>query len=44
MVTTMTTVGYGDMSVTTDVERFFCMCLMAISVVLFGLISGKISS
>ena len=44
MVTTMTTVGYGDMTVGTDNESAFCMCVMVIGVVIFGYVSGSIAS
>jgi uncharacterized PurR-regulated membrane protein YhhQ (DUF165 family) len=43
-VTTMTTVGYGDMSANTSVERGFCIVLMVIGVVCFTFISGSLSS
>jgi len=43
-VTTMTTVGYGDMSASTTIERFFCIVLMVIGVVCFTFISGSLSS
>lgn len=43
-VTTMTTVGYGDMSANTTYERFFCIVLMVIGVVCFTFISGSLSS
>ena len=44
MVTTMTTVGYGDMTVGTDNERAFCVVLMVTGVVIFGFVTGTITS
>jgi hypothetical protein len=44
MVTTMTTVGYGDMTVGTTNERAFCMCVMVIGVIIFGFVTGSIAS
>lgn len=44
MVTTMTTVGYGDMTVGTDNERTFCAFIMVVGVVIFGYVSGSIAS
>ena len=44
MVTTMTTVGYGDMTIGTDNARQFCVLLMLISVIIFGFVSGSIAS
>ena len=43
-VTTMTTVGYGDMSANTTIERFFCVFLMIVGVVVFTFISGSLAS
>ncbi len=40
----MTTVGYGDFSAKTTVERIFCIFLMMIGVVSFTFISGSLSS
>jgi hypothetical protein len=40
----MTTVGYGDMSAGTTVERVFCILLMVIGVIVFTFISGSLSS
>ena len=44
MVTTMTTVGYGDMSGSTSLERIFLVFLMIIGVVVFTFVSGSLSS
>jgi hypothetical protein len=44
MVTTMTTVGYGDMTVGTDNERAFCAFVMVVGVIVFGFVSGSIAS
>jgi hypothetical protein len=43
-VTSMTTVGYGDMSGSNSIERIFCIVLMVIGVVVFTFISGSLSS
>jgi hypothetical protein len=43
-VTTMTTVGYGDMSGNTENEHIFCMLLMVIGVIVFTYVSGALSS
>jgi len=43
-VQTMTTVGYGDMSIATTYERLFCIVLMVCGVVIFTLISGSLAS
>ena len=44
VVTTMTTVGYGDNSAHTSLERAFCIALMVIGVIIFTYISGTLSS
>jgi hypothetical protein len=44
IVTTMTTVGYGDMSGSTTPERVFCVILMVIGVIVFSYISGSLAS
>ena len=44
VVTTISTVGYGDMSASTDLERFYCIILMLIGVSIFTFISGALSS
>lgn len=43
-VTSMTTVGYGDMSGATEMEHVFCMLLMCIGVIVFTYVSGALSS
>jgi hypothetical protein len=43
-VTTMTTVGYGDMSAATTPERVFCIVLMVVGVIVFTFISGALAS
>ena len=44
IVTTMTTVGYGDMPAKTSQEQIFCVILMLFGVFYFSMISGSISS
>ena len=44
VVTTMSTVGYGDMSAGTRLERIFCIVLMILGVIFFNIISGALSS
>ena len=44
VVTTISTVGYGDMSASTDLERFYCVILMLTGVSIFTFISGALSS
>ena len=44
IITSMTTVGYGDASAHTNTERVFCILLMIIGVVLFTFLSGAIAS
>ena len=44
IVTTMTTVGYGDMTVDTVGEQVFCMILMLFGVFYFSMISGSLTS
>lgn len=39
-VTTMTTVGYGDISGHNSLERIICMLIMIIGVVVFSIVSG----
>ena len=41
---TMTTVGYGDMAITTLWSRLFCMCLMIAGVLMFTFCSGALAS
>jgi hypothetical protein len=44
IVTTVTTVGYGDYSPDNRYERVFCMFLMIIGVSSFTFVSGALSS
>lgn len=44
VVTTMSTVGYGDISGGTTLERIYCIMLMLIGVVAFNLISGALGA
>ena len=44
IVTTTSTVGYGDLSASTTIERFFCIFLMLAGVSAFTFISGTLSS
>lgn len=39
----MTTVGYGDLLVTTTLERAFCVLGMVIGATVFGYIVGNVS-
>lgn len=41
--TTMTTVGYGDLIVTTTLERAFCVFGMVVGATVFGYIVGNVS-
>lgn len=43
-VTTITTVGYGDISGGTKLEKIFCIFTMVIGVVAFSFASGTLSS
>ena len=43
-VTTITTVGYGDMSIITPIEKVFCIFCMIIGVLAFSFASGSLSS
>jgi len=42
--TTITTVGYGDISASTIVEKIFCIIMMIIGVIAFSLSSASLSS
>ena len=44
VVTTMSTVGYGDISGGTSAERIFCILLMITGVLSFNLISGALGA
>ena len=43
-VTTIVTVGYGDISPTNTAERIFCILLMLLGVVAFSFATGAITS
>jgi hypothetical protein len=43
-VTTITTVGYGDIDVSTKLEKWFCIVLMSMGVIAFSLASGVLTS
>ena len=44
IVTTTSTVGYGDLSASTTLERIFCIIIMMAGVTSFTFISGTLSS
>ena len=44
IVTTTSTVGYGDLSASTTLERIYCICIMLAGVTAFTFISGALSS
>ena len=44
VVTTMTTVGYGDMSPSTQIEQVFVVLLMSVGVFVFSLVTGSLAS
>ena len=43
-ITTITTVGYGDIDITNSVERLFCAMIMLIGVISFSYANGSLSS
>jgi hypothetical protein len=43
-ITTITTIGYGDISGTTTLERVFCSIVMIIGVVSFSFLNGALAS
>jgi len=43
-VTTITTVGYGDYSGSTDIEMIYCIAIMIIGVVAFSFATGSLAS
>ncbi|MFN9903842.1 MAG: ion channel [bacterium] len=43
-VTTMATVGYGDISGTNTTEKYVCILMMVFGVMFFSVISGSISA
>jgi len=42
--TTITTVGYGDISGTNNIERIFCSVVMVVGVLAFSFVNGSLSS
>ena len=44
IVTTTSTVGYGDLSASTTLERIYCIVIMIAGVTAFTFISGALSS
>ena len=40
----MTTVGYGDMSANTFLEKIICMFIMVIGVIAFAMASGTLTN
>ena len=43
-VTTITTVGYGDMPITTNAEKVIVIFIMLIGVIAFGVTSGSLTN
>ena len=43
-VTTITTVGYGDISANNNLEKIYCILVMIIGVLCFSYASGSLSS
>lgn len=43
-VTTITTVGYGDVSISTMTEKIFCVIIMLVGVISFSFASGSLAS
>jgi len=43
-VTTITTVGYGDIRGTNLTERCVCICLMILGVIFFSVASGTVTT
>ena len=43
-VTTITTVGYGDYSGSTNIEMTFCILIMIVGVLAFSFASGSLAS
>lgn len=44
IVTTITTVGYGDISGGTPTEQIFCIIIMVVGVIAFSFASGSLAS
>ena len=43
-ITTITTVGYGDISGSTNVEKIFCILMMLTGVISFSVLSGSLAN
>lgn len=43
-ITTITTVGYGDISGVSQIEKAFCIVIMIIGVISFSFASGSLAS
>jgi len=43
-ITTITTVGYGDVSINNNTEKIFCCFVMLIGVITFGFATGTLTS
>jgi len=43
-VTTITTVGYGDISGTNNIERIYCSIMMLVGVIAFSFANGSLAS
>lgn len=43
-ITTITTVGYGDISGTNDIEKLFCSLMMLFGVIAFSFANGSLAS
>jgi hypothetical protein len=43
-ITTITTIGYGDISGTNTIERIFCSLMMLIGVISFSFMNGSLTS
>ena len=43
-ITTITTVGYGDVTISTKIEKIFCIFLMLVGVLAFSFVSGSLAS
>ena len=44
IISTITTVGYGDISGTNNLERWFCSLIMFIGVISFSIANGSLAS
>ena len=43
-VQTITTVGYGDMSISSNSEKIYCVMIMLVGVMSFSFFSGSLAS